>query len=533
MGKKTHRIDLNEFVKTINKINNAKSFVMISEIIFDFTKELFRYDLAVFYSVNEATNQLEVISCRGTNVSNLKSRLRFNIGDGSVGWVAKTQKALLIEDVLDYEEEEIKVRLHKQDPEIRSFFAVPLIVDNITIGVLSVSCSKPSSFDENIVEMITILASQAAVFLELNKKYNAVEQFKNRVLENVNSAVVAINNDEKIVVFNKKAVSTTGYLLKNMIGEDVGFLKIRCKSDKMDSERKMFLNEELLEESGWITDVNGNQISIILSTTILCDEEGNLSGRIIIFRDNTIVELLQDQVVQSEKLAVIGRMTSGILHEIRNPLLPIRSSAQMLLSKTEEDGFSDNHKRLIRIIYEESERLNGFLRTLEGFRRIEKQNWASPLFSTLSDIMLICKQDFEKNKIVASIHSDVDCEVFVPFSKDKFKQILLNLIINSIDAILEHNGEDRRITVEISELMEKVRIRVIDTGVGIEVENTRKILDPFYTTKEKGTGLGLSIVFQLINCQNGTIEFIESESGGTCAELILPILSGGEKFESK
>jgi PAS domain S-box-containing protein len=529
MTPNTHRIDLVEFINTTNRINKAKSFLDISEIIFDFIKKLFQYDLAVFYSVNNLSNQLEVVSCRGADFHKLKNRSKFSIGEGSVGWVAKSQKALLIEDVLDYEDDDITVRLFDEDPQIRSFLAVPLIIENKTIGVLSVSSSESSSYNEGDVEMINVLVAQAAVLFELNKKFSAVEMFSNLVLENIDSAVVAIDKYRKIIGYNKKAVEITGYARKDMINKDIVKLKIIYKKNSSDSKYDFLIKEKFSEEPGLVINAKGEKISVVLGSTILFDSEGHYNGNIIIFRDNTFVELLQKQILQSEKRAVIGRMTSGILHEIRNPLLPIRSSAQMLLAKIEKDGFDENYSRLIRIIYEESERLNRFLETLEGFKDRGKQSFVSPLIDTLNDILIICDQDLKKKNISIKLYNAVGHEMYIPFSTDQLKQILLNIIINAIDAIMEKEGYNpRMITISIEELSGFLKIKVSDTGIGIKEDEKNIIFDPFYTTKTRGTGLGLSIVSQMISDHNGVIDISNNENGGATVELMLPVIQRGE-----
>ena len=131
-------VDLNLLSNTINNINKSKNFQTTAEIIFGFIKSFINFNLAVIYKINDKENTLEIVSCLGTDTEKLKKRMPFKVGEGAVGLVAKNKKPILINDVL--KNQEIQVRQYcEEDPIIRSFLAVPLVVGDNAIGILSIS----------------------------------------------------------------------------------------------------------------------------------------------------------------------------------------------------------------------------------------------------------------------------------------------------------------------------------------------------------------------------------------------------------
>lgn len=516
-------IDLSCLLKATKDIAKERDFHSISEIIFDFIENLIPFNMAVIYSINSKEKELEVISCRGSDINKLKKRLPFKIGEGAVGWVARENKALLINDVLS--QEEIHVRqFYDEDPIIRSFLAVPLVVGNKLVGIISISCSQPYQYEDNDVEMITVIASQGAALLELNNKIKEANKFSNYILENINSGVMVIDSDYKIIVFNRAAEKISGYSCEEIIGKSI--LEIPLKEDKSDwyIAESLDKGEEFIEKPGYIIRKDGKYVNIRLSTSIIRSKDNSVNGCICIFRDTTEIERLQQQIMRADKLAAIGRLTAGITHEIRNPLLPIRTASELLLKKIQKENYSEEIVKLIKIINDESERLNRFLDEFVGLNKEHMDyNEKTSLKEVIEDILILLKHPLKKNKI--QVNQAYKCDnIYLPFSKDKLKQILLNVFFNSIDAINASNKELREISIKVLRKNNKALIRISDTGCGIKQKEINNIFDPFYTTKENGTGLGLSIIHNIINSVGGRI-IVESELGkGTKLTIIVPVI---------
>lgn len=524
---KPKKVDLDLLSRTIDLMNKAKDFQVIAEIIFNFIQNFVNFNMAVIYRLNEKEKILEMVSCIGANVERMKRRMPFKVGESAVGLVAKDKKALLINDVL--KSKEITVRqYYDEDPIIRSFLAVPLVVGDKIIGILSVSSSKPYEYDEYDVKMINIVTSQGAVLLELNNDIMEAENFSNQILENVNSGVVAVNGKYEIIIFNKASEKITGYTYNEVLGKDIRTIPLKKNGEDWSIINSMVNGKILFEEPGYMIRKDGHHVRIRLSTSLIYDENNSLKSCICIFRDNTEIEKLQKQIAMADKLAALGRLTSGITHEIRNPLLPIRNASEYLLGIYNRDRHRENSEEIIKllsIISEESERLNRFLGQLVN---LNKDTFfvtgECDLVKILQETLTLIGYGIRKSDIKLAL--DIRREkVKVPFNEDNMKQIFLNLMLNAIDAINlnKENGDGCiRILIDVEDNYATIEIK--DNGIGIPKGEIHKIFDPFYTTKSNGTGIGLPIIHNIISNSTGKILVKSEENCGTTMTLLLPIV---------
>ncbi len=230
---------------------------------------------------------------------------------------------------------------------------------------------------------------------------------------------------------------------------------------------------------------------------------------------NEIIQrkLAEEELRKADTLATIGKMSAVLAHEIRNPLNSIKINADIL---HETAVLTENQKKRIKIIRKEVERLNNLVKDVLMFSRqselvlidLSLKNLIDGLYQQIINILEEKKIDF-KNSIG---------DVRIKGDFEKLKQVFLNLILNSIDAIFE----DGRI--EISSVTDngsgKIYISVTDNGCG--VANPDKMFDPFYTSKNLGTGLGLSISQNIIKQHNGELVLHSSKPGETVFHIILP-----------
>ena len=450
----------------------------------------------------------------------------FKVGDGAVGLVAKNKKPILINDVL--KNMKIQVRQYcDEDPVIRSFLAVPLVVGDKAIGILSISNSKPEQYDDYDVQMINIIASQGAVLLELNNNIFETQRFSNNILDNVNSGIVLVDINCNVIKLNKSAENITGFKFEE-IADSEALLKHLVLDNEENFIYKCFNEGKIyFEEPGFMVRKDERFIRVRLSTSLMYDEEGNIKSCICIFRDNTEIENLQSRIAMTDKLEALGRLTAGLVHEIRNPLLPIRNASEYLLNKYGKSENNDEMKSLLKIISEESERLN---RVLEGFVNMGKNSFASigncDLKEVIDEILTLLNYTINKNNIKTEVNFTCD-RIILPFNKDNLKQVFINLMLNSVDAInMNDDLKPRIIIISVNQKNNHTFISIEDTGTGIEKKDMHQIFDPFYSTKEHGTGMGLYIAFNIIKGSGGEVD-VQSNDKGTKIMLSIPIGGGG------
>lgn len=223
--------------------------------------------------------------------------------------------------------------------------------------------------------------------------------------------------------------------------------------------------------------------------------------------NNKLMEV-NNKLLQFEKMAAIGEVTSEIAHEIRNPLVSIGGFANVLSEKLSQD---DENYELIRVIVTETQRLENILNNVLNYARI---NNYEPVYRPICDsineaIKLLEYQKVEKELDIILITDD--SKIAITYDYEKFIQVFFNLIKNAMQA--SQKGD--KIEIIVKKIEKNIVIRIKDHGTGIKEDNLDSVFNPFFTTKSNGIGLGLSIVKQIINNHNGDIFFITEENNGT------------------
>jgi PAS domain S-box-containing protein len=508
-------VHLTSLFEAIDNISKSRTLEDMSSELFDFIEKVIEFNMAIIYVIDYEKEQLEVLSARGSDISHLKKRIKFRIGEGVVGWVAKEKKAVMLENAMH--NQEIRVRQHShEDPVIRSYMAVPLIVSDHVIGILSISNSRPGMFRQRDVQMISIIGSQIAAILEANRALNETRQFSNHILQNVNSGIIVIDKMRRIITFNKQAENITGYTSDGVIGRNIKDLEFKKSLEDWFVLDTLITEKPYNEVETYIITKNGSQKPISLSTSLLRDDKNEKIGATCVFRDISKIKMLQEKVRRVDRLAMMGQCTAGLAHEIRNPLLPIRTAASILLEK---EYLEEEEKSLISIIFKEAERLNN---SLNDFVKLAKPCTGKPARTNILDAIYETNQLLKykcqsKDISVKFYHNSADLNVYM--SPHSLKEIFLNLFLNSIDA----TDEGGIIEINIDQTEGKALINFQDTGCGISEVNMLKIFDPFFTTKEEGTGLGLSIVHNIVNEAGGDINVCNCKDGGVRFQISLPL----------
>ncbi len=230
-------------------------------------------------------------------------------------------------------------------------------------------------------------------------------------------------------------------------------------------------------------------------------------------------ELAEKTILRSEKLASIGRLASGIAHEINNPLTGILTFSSLML----EEMKGTPHEEDLKIIRDETLRCRKIVRGLLDFARDYKTEKTS---ANLNAIIEDALQLLEKHVNFHDIKIDKGLDPDLPEIKvdvDEMRSMINNLSVNAADAMPE--GGRLSISTKLDREARQVIIRVADTGSGISPENMKRIFEPFFTTKEKGrgTGLGLPMTYGVVKRHNGTIDVKSKVGEGTEFIIRLPL----------
>lgn len=248
------------------------------------------------------------------------------------------------------------------------------------------------------------------------------------------------------------------------------------------------------------------------------------------------LKVAQLQIIQSEKLASIGKLSATIAHEINNPLNGILTYTKLIEKRLGRDSLSEDEiqkiKSYLATMIRETERCSTIVRNLLDFAR---QREPALKFDVNVNTLIDDSLNFISNQIsLQEIEVIRQYSELPPITADpqQLRQVFLNILVNACEAM----PKGGKIIVRTSYLKdeEKVHVEIEDTGMGIDKEVLDKIFDPFFTTKEKGTGLGLSVVYGIVNAHKGDLK-IESKKGeGTKVIIKLPLrLERGEEKTEK
>jgi len=258
---------------------------------------------------------------------------------------------------------------------------------------------------------------------------------------------------------------------------------------------------------------------IIVSRSKFLDENSD-ENIVLIIKDLTEIKKLEKQISRSEQMNAMGQLASGVAHEIRNPLNSIGTIVQQLDKDFEPIADKDEYHSLAKIVSKEVQRMN---KTIENFLRFSRPEPIEKTEFNLSDLLHAVIMQFNPLVVEKNIKliSRINWEGIVFWDKNQIKQVLINLIKNSMEAIFN----DGIIELSVSKEKEDVIIKIKDNGEGIPKENLQKIFNLYFTSKAKGTGIGLSIIQRIINEHDGIITVDSIVGEGTVFTIILPVRS--------
>lgn len=233
-------------------------------------------------------------------------------------------------------------------------------------------------------------------------------------------------------------------------------------------------------------------------------------------RAQSELSLMESYLKRVENMAVAGEMAAGLAHEIKNPIASLSGSIQLLL---ESGDYSPVQTKLMQIVDREAGRLDRLVSEFLLFARPKKGAIEAVCVSTiLGEIIEQCLNDSKFTDTI-TIKNAIDADLWTEMDPGHLRQIVLNLMLNAAEAMEDDSGE---ISVKAYALKSGfVRIKIIDTGVGMNDDLVNSIFDPFFTTKTRGTGLGLSIVYRLLETYGYQIDVKSKEGLGSEFQLRL------------
>lgn len=338
------------------------------------------------------------------------------------------------------------------------------------------------------------------------------------ILSSINSGLMTITSDQRIIFFNTAAELITGRRSQDLLGHSVvdefpGLVHETVSLDLKKSEEKRF--EAQFEH------VDGHMIDLGFSVSALKNSETEVIGRIIIFQDLTKIKHLERQAAQSEHMAAIGELSASIAHEIRNPLAAISGSVEMM-QVMQADELSEDTQTLIGIVITEVERLNMLLTKFLDYSRPNALNIDQLNIHNLINQVIELFKIGQEVPVEIVVKKDDFQDIIVYADHQATQQVLWNLLTNAVQAQAHANSASIHVSLDRDQTHAFISIE--DAGQGVPKDLQQKIFEPFFTTKTTGTGLGLAVLYRIIQDHRGTCTYATGPTlGGAMFTISLPL----------
>jgi polar amino acid transport system substrate-binding protein len=332
------------------------------------------------------------------------------------------------------------------------------------------------------------------------KQLENADRFKEEILNGVLSGIITVDRCGNITFINSRGLDIFELKKEDMLGQNINKTIL---ADFFDQEKIA----NVMERGSYYRNQEVNVTHGGTAKTFNCNiyplrESENITGAIINFRDITQEKKLKAELARKDKIQALGLMVAGFAHEIRNPLTSIKTFIDLLPYKLNNRVFRE---KFMEIVPKEINRLTSLITDLLEYSKPRKPNREVIKVKEILDSIyhLLQKQIGDKS---VNFMVNVDENAYIYADKHQIKQVFINLILNSLEAI-PHAGLIKVTTKCVNGLTE---IIIEDNGKGIPQEHLDKVMDPFFTTKKDGTGLGLFICYQIVQENGGNIN-IESQ----------------------
>ncbi|HLE87103.1 MAG TPA: ATP-binding protein [Candidatus Brocadiaceae bacterium] len=467
--------------------------------------------------------------------------------DAIVTWLYQNRTVLSKDQLNRFTHSEAEHMVEETLASLDVDSCIPVLQENNLFGIILLGRKvNKKVFTQEDIQMFLAFSGQLAMAARNARLYLGLKEaktYRDNILQSLKSGVIVVDIKEEVTLINNEAKRILGLkgtspsekILKNL-GKDTHQLL-----------RHTLNNDAEYQNLETFVDRKSKRIPCGVTITKLKTEDGQELGALMILTDLTELKLLQTEKQHADRLAYLGVLAANIAHEIKNPLVAINTYFQLLPYKKHDKEF---HTDFQKIALKEIGRIN---RIIEDMLNLAKP--AEPLMqpidphNTILDTINFLRDTVaEKGVEITTVLEEKRCALIA--DEDKIKQVLLNILQNSLDA-LPRNGSIKVSTSFMDDLSEFRRmaklnpnsvffsfaspflrdpndtlyfvIKISDNGAGIPAEKISHIFEPFFTDKDKGTGLGLAIVYRIIKDHEGGIYIESKEAAGTDFYISLPL----------
>jgi PAS domain S-box-containing protein len=409
----------------------------------------------------------------------------------------------------------------KADGMIREMLAVPLKAGQHMLGTIEV-INKTGGFLEEEKRLVTIFAAQAAHLLRNAQLFEQVRESEERyrqIFENAVDGLYRSTPKGELITINPALALMLGYRTP----EELASINLIEDLFVDQAAAARLLNQ--LADRGQVLDVecdlkrrSGESMPARLSIRVVTDAADSQVFHLGIVKDITEQKRLSQQLIISERLAVVGELVAGVAHEVRNPLFGITTTLSALARELED---RKTVQPFIDVVMTEVSRLNYLMEQLLEHSRPVRLD---PDVSALRIVIEEVAEEFRAAATEKGVGLIIDYHD--PEGPRVDRRKMHGVFTNLFENALQHTGRGgqiRLVSKREPSVSSEVQIEVSDTGAGIALENRHKVFEPFFTTRPNGVGLGLAIVRKTIHDHGGTIGLRSNGDSGTTFVIKLPL----------
>jgi PAS domain S-box-containing protein len=424
---------------------------------------------------------------------------------------------------------------------------IPVLQENNLFGIILLGRKvNKKVYTQEDIQMFLAFSGQLAMASRNAHLYLGLKEaktYRDNILQSLKSGVIVVNIDEEVTLINNEAkrilglkeTSSSEKILKSLGKDTHQLLRHTLKNDAEYQNIEIFIDRK------------SKKVPCSMSITKLKTEDEQKLGSLIILTDTTELKFLQTEKQHADRLAYLGVLAANIAHEIKNPLVAINTYFQLLPHKKDDHEFHDGFQK---IALKEIRRINRIIEDMLDLAKPSEplMQLIDPQSAILDTVNFLRDTAAKKGVEITTVLEEKRYAIIA--DEDKIKQVLLNILQNSLDA-LPKNGSIKVSTSFMDNLSEFRRmaklnpnsvffsfaspflqdlnntqyflIKISDNGEGISAEKISHIFEPFFTNKDNGTGLGLAMVYRIIKDHEGALYIESREGAGTDFYISLPL----------
>jgi len=402
--------------------------------------------------------------------------------------------------------------------------AVPLAVAGQLFGVVNLEYGPGRAEDrERDAPLLYQLANHAALGVRNVRSIEELTYLKTyleNLIEHANALVLVVNRCREVVVWNAALVRTTGFSKERVVGDDLLlFLPAEERPGLEQVLLRGFAGEAVAGYETRLAREGGGDARIVLNIAPVVSATGEVDDVIAIGQDLTLIRSLQAAAEHAERLAGIGRLVAGVVHELNNPLTAVNMYSDALVEKLSHAGHDPGDVEKLRAILEGGQRIQRLARDLVAYARPAGAGTEPvDLAEVIEEPARLAQSALKERSAV--LETRLLPAPPVEGSRASLVQVVVNLVTNAAHAV----GNGGRVTVVLAPEDGRVRVTVEDDGTGMADDVAARAFEPFFTTRPgQGIGLGLPIVQGIVARHGGTVTVETTPGAGTRVAVTLPV----------